>query len=260
MVYLFAYGGMMLDLFIFPLLLWRRTMPFALVLGIGFHLMNARIFNIGIFPWFMIASMVLFLPVSWLRFGGLWAASSNKIKDVGRKSRRRSPMPELPLLKPAHYLSLALIGVYLVWQVGFPLRHHAYPDNVAWNEDGHRFSWRMMLRTKQGDATFHVYNPVTREAWVVDPDDHLVSYQASKMPTHPDMILQFSHYLADRFRAEGHEQIEVRAEIHVSLNGRPRTMYIDPDIDLAAQRNTFWSTSWVTRDAVGPIRMSADVE
>jgi vitamin K-dependent gamma-carboxylase len=255
MIYLFTYGGMALDLFIFPLLLWRKTLPFALAFGIFFHVMNAQLFGIGIFPWFMIASMVLFLPNEWLRLGGLWKFPDEVSRK--RKDRKAIQLPQTPPLVRAQYLSVALIAVYLVVQVGFPLRHHVYPGDVAWNEDGHRFSWRMMLRTKHGDATFYVTDTATGQTWTVDQREHLVSYQRSKMPTHPDMILQYSHAIADMYRDMGYDDVEVRAEVNVSLNGRPREKYVDPDINLAAVRNTFRATTWVTPRHSEPLHASA---
>lgn len=57
MVYLFAYGGLLFDLFIVPFLLWRKTRIYAYVICVIFHLTNYKLFNIGIFPWFMIARL-----------------------------------------------------------------------------------------------------------------------------------------------------------------------------------------------------------
>lgn len=68
MVYSFSYGGLLFDLLIVPLVLWRRTRWFGLALAAGFHLTNARLFNIGIFPWFALCATLLFLPPHWLRF------------------------------------------------------------------------------------------------------------------------------------------------------------------------------------------------
>jgi vitamin K-dependent gamma-carboxylase len=67
MVYLFSYGGLLLDLFIVPFLLWKRTRPFALLAALAFHLTNNELFPIGIFPWLAIAATLLFLPPEWPR-------------------------------------------------------------------------------------------------------------------------------------------------------------------------------------------------
>ena len=65
MVYLISYGGLLFDLLIVPLLLWRRTRPLAFLVALAFHLTNWYLFNIGIFPWLMIAATLLFFPPSW---------------------------------------------------------------------------------------------------------------------------------------------------------------------------------------------------
>jgi len=67
LVYTLCYGGLLFDLAIVPLLLWRRTRALALVAAIGFHLTNVYLFSIGIFPWLMIAATLLFLPPDWPR-------------------------------------------------------------------------------------------------------------------------------------------------------------------------------------------------
>src|SRR6185503_14841474 len=51
LVYSFVIGGLLLDLLVVPLLLWRRTRPFAFAAAVIFNLVNAVIFDIGIFPW-----------------------------------------------------------------------------------------------------------------------------------------------------------------------------------------------------------------
>jgi hypothetical protein len=61
--YLFSYGGMLFDLLVVPLLLWRRSRWITLLVVIGFHLLNASLFNIGYFPWLMLlATALVFVP------------------------------------------------------------------------------------------------------------------------------------------------------------------------------------------------------
>ena len=54
------------------------------------------------------------------------------------------------------------------------------------------------------------------------------------MAGQPDLILQLAHRIADDYRARGHRDVEVRADVFVSLNGRPRARMIDPEADLAS--------------------------
>ena len=51
--------------------------------------------------------------------------------------------------------------------------------------------------------------------------------------------------LRDKAREHGLEQVEVRAKIRCSLNGRPHQVYIDPDVDLAAEERTLGRASWI---------------
>ena len=60
-----AYSGLLLDLFIVPLLLWPRSRSIAFSLITGFHLLNAFWFQIGIFPWFMMLAGTIFFSPDW---------------------------------------------------------------------------------------------------------------------------------------------------------------------------------------------------
>ncbi len=66
-VYTMSYGALFLDLFIVPLLLWRRTRIAAFCVAALLHLMNAQLFSIDIFPWLAIAATTLFLSPNWPR-------------------------------------------------------------------------------------------------------------------------------------------------------------------------------------------------
>src|SRR5207237_4545043 len=63
----FNWGALLLDLLVVFLLLNRYTRVPAYVAAITFHLMNARFFMIGIFPWLMIAGTAVFFPPDWPR-------------------------------------------------------------------------------------------------------------------------------------------------------------------------------------------------
>ena len=60
-----CYSGALFDLVAGPALLWRRTRILALVASLTFHLTNFYLFNIGVFPWYMLACTTLFFDPSW---------------------------------------------------------------------------------------------------------------------------------------------------------------------------------------------------
>ena len=103
----------------------------------------------------------------------------------------------------------------------------------------------MKLRTKDGEAVFNVTHPRKGQTWVIKPEDHLKSHQLTKMITKPDLILQFSHYLSEEKRREGYENVEVRARVMVSLNGRQPQLLIDPNVDLAKEQVGLLPARWI---------------
>jgi vitamin K-dependent gamma-carboxylase len=233
LVYLFSYGGLLFDLLFVPLVLWRRTRLLALAGGVGFHLMNSLLFNIGIFPWFMIAANLLFLPPDWLR------------RLFGKCLPEATPPEKLPVWQRQHSLLLAALGIYFAVQLLMPLRHFLYPGDVSWTEEGHRFSWHMRLRAKTGTARYYVTDPVTDTSWEVPLHDYLTERQIEQMVTQPDMLLQFSHYIAGVLRQEGLPDIEVRVRALVSLNGRTPRLLVDSEVDLAALPHSLLPAAWI---------------
>ena len=237
MVYGMAYGGLLLDLLIVPFLMWKRTYPYACIAGLLFHLMNARLFSIGIFPWFMIAAtLVLFYPYRWPKPAKLW-------RQGVAKSSSSAGTDEISGFQS---ITLTALGVYMAIQLLMPFRHFLYPGNVSWTEEGHNFSWHMKLRDKASDVWFFVKDPKTAEQWKEDPTHYLTRRQFEKMAGRPDMILQFAHFLAQDYEKRGKGRMEVYAEAKASLNGRKSQWLIDPKTNLAAQPRSLGIASWIT--------------
>jgi vitamin K-dependent gamma-carboxylase len=241
LVYFFVLGGLLLDLLVVPALLWRRTRVLAFCAVAAFHLLNSQLFRIGIFPWLMLGATLIFFPPDTIR------RLLGKMKSPSRAAASAStaPPPTAPWWQPRP-LVLATVALHLAIQVLLPLRHFLYPGNVHWTEEGHRFAWHMKLRTKTGDALYDLVSPATGRTWLMDPMVHLSDSAYEKMTTHPDMILQYAHYLARQKRREGFPDIQVRARTMVSLNGRPPRPLVDPRADLAQEPRTLAHAAWIT--------------
>lgn len=144
---LVAYGGLVFDLAIGFLLIFRRTRLLALVLVAIFHGINFCLLNIGAFPVLAMGLTLIFLDPDWPlrlvrrgvdRAGALAASASGRVS----------------------WAVPTLIGVWLLVQVIVPLRHFVIPGNVHWTDEGSRFSWHMMLRNKEpGYLEFRVHDP-----------------------------------------------------------------------------------------------------
>ena len=246
-VYSFVIGGLLLDLLVVPLLLWRRTRLFAFVAAVVFNLINAVIFDIGIFPWLMLGALLIFFPPDLLRRFARAFMSPGELYDADPPIKPNT-IPEgssCPSLSTSQKWVAGFLAVYLAVQLLFPLRHYVYPGNVSWTEEGHNFAWHMKLRTKSGEAVFTVTHPRTGQTWTIKPEDYLKSHQMVKMTTKPDLLLQFAHYLAEEKRREGYDDVEVRARAMVSLNGRERQLLIDPNVDLAKEHVSLLPVLWI---------------
>ncbi len=265
-VYFFVYSGLLLDLLVVPLLLWRRTRPFAFVAAVGFNIVNALIFNIGIFPWFMLGATLMFFPPDLVRrFARAFMNPGSALREpedgeVDQTSRPRASADinddvaghapatqntHVPKLTTPQKLVAVLLAAFVVFQVLMPLRHFLYPGNVSWTEEGHNFSWHMKLRTKRGEALFTITHPQSGQTWTVDGSDHLDWRQMMKMATKPHMVLQYSHHLAEQKRAQGYNDVEVRARVMSSLNGRKPQLLVDPNVDLAKERAGWLPARWI---------------
>lgn len=239
--YAFSWGGMMYDLAIPFLLLWKPTRKIAFFLVIVFHLLTRALFPIGMFPFIMIVSTLIFLdPRVHEQIIDIVANLIGKTKDIFDNG-----VSIIANTKKTHNWSIYIVSVFLVLQLLIPFRHLLYPDNLYWTEEGYRFSWRVMLMEKAGTATFKIVDGETRKRFYVDNTDFLTSFQEKQMATQPDMIIEYAHYLHDHFGSQGHQNIEVYVESYVTLNGALSKPYIDPKVDLAKESDTWRHKEWV---------------
>lgn len=235
--YFLSYGGLLLDLFVVPLLLWRRTRLAAFLAALFFHSSNKMLFNIGIFPIFMTAATTLYFDSDWPR--RLWRRFR---PGVTRSKQPGPPRPSAPApkvtLTPGRKAWAAVLALYMVIQLLVPLRHYFYPGTVIWTEEGQYFAWHMLLRHKSYVARFWVVDPATGEKAWVDPKKYLPEWQTQALGKRPDRVVQFVRYLEERMEKRGMHDREIYGEVYVSLNGREPELLIDPEFDLTEAERT----------------------
>ncbi len=234
-----SWAGFLFDTGIPWLLMVPRLRPFAYLLVIGFHAMTGLLFPIGMFPVIMVLSALLFFSPSWPR--KLWARLP---------ARLRSGLIARPTIAPTpadrrYRLWLSLAAAYCLFQVAFPLRFLAYGGCVRWHEQGMRFSWRVMVREKNGSITFVVRAPRAGRTFYVAPHQYLTRLQEREMSSQPDLILQLAHRIRDDYAAKGFGPVEVHADTWVSLNGRAIHRLIDPNADLSLIEDGFRKANWI---------------
>jgi len=241
MAYTFSWGGMIYDLTIPFLLLWKPTRKVAFFMVIVFHLLTRVLFPIGMFPFIMILSTMIFFDSRvHERILDVFAkiiGKSKNIFDNGSSAIYR--------IKENRNFSIFIVSIFLVLQLLIPFRYLLYPDNLYWTEEGYRFSWRVMLMEKAGTASFKIVDGETKKRFYVDNRDFLTSFQEKQMATQPDMIIEYAHYLRDHFTNQGHQNIEVYVESYVTLNGALSKRFIDPEVDLTKESNTWRHKEWI---------------
>jgi vitamin K-dependent gamma-carboxylase len=285
-VYLIAWGGLAFDLSIGFLLCWRRTRLFALPGVFFFHVTNKLLFNIGIFPEFALALTLLFLEPDWPRkvlalfsrlkerlvaLAPLPAADHGNDEDWDddedegeygfeygfedededeveqeQEAPARAAAPPSPPGRQAW--GPAFVAVWLAVQLLLPLRHWLYPGDVAWTEEGHRYSWRMKLRDKAGRMEVTVRDPDTGREWKPDPEEHLTPWQINDATTRPDLTQQFARYIRDHYRErEGLARAEVYVRAVCTVNRSQEADLIDPTVNLAEEPRNLWPKRWILR-------------
>lgn len=243
-----AYGVILLHVIGAPLLLWKRTRLTVFIIYAAFHTLNHFTFNIGIFPWLTLFGTLVFFDPDWprqlkARIAKLFKPANQEVATVD------STINDCPIIAPNILIQNSLLIFFSVWlsyQVLFPLRHFLYPGKVSWTEEGHRFAWRMKLRDKEAFADFTILDPVSKRSWYVEPEPYLTEKQARKMPTQPDMILQFAHFLEKKWKQDfGLNDVEVRVNNYVSLNGREPAPMVNPSIDLTKMERNLSHAEWI---------------
>lgn len=235
-----AYAGLLLDLLALPLLLIRRTRPYALAAVVLFHLCNELLFSIGIFPYLMVGASLIFLEPDWPR-----RVLHAFVPADGGLSR-------LPPLTTGRRVGLTLLwGGWLVVQVLLPMRHHLYPGNPSWTEEGHLLAWHMKLRSKVSRAAFTLTDTVTGERHPIETKPMLTARQHRKMVTRPELIRQLAHHLEERYIAQTGgerrpEEVIVTVRVRAGLNGRRLQPLIKPTVDLTEIDSEIWPPAdWI---------------
>ncbi len=238
--YLFSYTGAIYDLLIPFLLLYKRTRILAFIAVIIFHILTRILFPIGMFPYIMIVSSLIFFDSS-VHHRILSKISVllkiNKLQfDTGKttiKTRRNI------------VVSTFILPLFFAIQLLLPWRYLAYPGELFWSEEGFRFSWRVMLVEKAGIAQFKIVDTKTNKWFYVDNTDFLTPLQEKQMATQSDFILEYAHYLGKHFQNQGHQNLAVFTDCHVTLNGRSSKRFIDPNTDLLKQKESFQHKNWI---------------
>jgi hypothetical protein len=240
--YFFSWFGAIYDLTIPFFLLNKRTRPYAYIAVIGFHVLTAILFPIGMFPYVMIISTLIFFSEEF----HLKVITGIKYALNFFKKKEQEEQRVVKRYKPAFKKILLFFFVsHFIIQVIFPLRFLMYPGNLFWTEQGFRFSWRVMLMEKAGKAFFYVHDPVTNQSGEVMMNNYLTPNQEKMMATQPDMILQYAQFLKKKYEQTGLQNPKITVESYVTLNGKGSQLFINKYVDLTKIHDSFTNKWWI---------------
>jgi vitamin K-dependent gamma-carboxylase len=131
----------------------------------------------------------------------------------------------------------------LLIQAILPLRHHFIKGDILWTEEGHRLSWRMMLRERTGFITIRVKDNKTGTIEIYNCNKDLTPKQANRLATNPDFIWQYSQKIKEEYKGK---DISIYIDCSNSVNRKPMRRLIDNKVDFAkTEWDYFFHNDWI---------------
>ncbi|MEL6944749.1 MAG: HTTM domain-containing protein, partial [Bacteroidota bacterium] len=206
---IFSWGGMLYDLSIVFFLSFRRSRLFAYIIVILFHSLTYFMFYIGMFPWIMIVSTLIFFE---------W-------EDWKRLFPKLAFPKAQPIYRFQFKLAYLLVPYFLI-QMILPIRHFFYDGAVLENELGIRFAWHVMVMEKTGYVEYELTDKESGRSWKAFPSTHLTRAQEKQMSHQKDMIIQYGQFLKTNYYKETKKECSITARNWTSLNGRTSVLEV----------------------------------
>lgn len=237
--YVFSWSGLIFDLFIGFILFNRKTVYAGYFFVFVFHAFTALFFQIGMFPYIMMSVTLIFFP------DYIHQSVILRLQTMfGKSMLTESSITFAPSSFQRKALTI-LFSVYFIIQVLVPLRYLLYPGPLFWTEEGFRYSWRVMLIEKTGLTFFHVKDGKEGTDREVVNAVFLSPLQEKMMSTQPDMILQYAHFLGETYRRNFVNEPVVTVESYVTLNGSTSQPFIDKQVNLLKESESFCPKTWI---------------
>ncbi len=234
--FLFSWAGCIYDLTIWLFLWMKRTRGPAYVFVLVFHILTAILFpRIGMFPFIMITSTIIFFSPAWHKKVLAFLPFSTSVDTYKSKGNQRP--------KWSMYISATLF-IYFIVQFYLPLRYLQYPGNLFWHEKGYRFSWRVMLIEKNGYTSIILRDGVKNIQKEINQNKYLTAFQRQQMRSQPDMILQFARHIGDDFQDKHGYAPEIYVKSRLSLNGRRSQFFTNDTLDIYALADPM-NNNWI---------------
>ncbi|MBX7226472.1 MAG: HTTM domain-containing protein [Chitinophagales bacterium] len=248
MIYFLTLSGLVFDLSVGFLLLYPFTRILMIPAILVFHMMNAATLNIGVFPYLMAGSTMIFFRTDLIQY---WKSAyrdfvQNKQEKPISFFHKKIGIRTSPFLsrQPFQRSTYTLILIFIILQAILPFRHFLIPGNVDWTGEGGHFAWRMKIGLKKPSSfDLFVYNKKTHLEYK-KVDVFMNTNQFTHLILRPVRVLQLADYLGNKVSREykvPKEELDIRVRSFVSMNGHPDAPLFDSTINLLEVKKKYFS-------------------
>lgn len=246
LVVLIKYGGLVFDLSIAFLLLYKKTRKLGVLLVVIFSYTNNSILfdDIGIFPFFMICATILFFDSAKVGRYVDNIFSKKSAEDAAETPIETSQQKQPKFRK----LALICIAIFVLFQLLFPFRHFLFTSNPEWTGVAQRFSWRMKMQSRNvTQFSMSLVDRETSQKYNLDGTTFVTKNQFMHMPEDPYTFVHLAKYISKKLYIErGLINPIIKAELMVEFNGMPAQYMLDPRIDLTkVDENKLAAHPWI---------------
>ncbi|GJQ87061.1 GC [Trypoxylus dichotomus] len=265
--------GFLLDLTAGFLLVYGKTRPLGMVFCSTFHLMNSRLFSIGMFPYVCLATMPIFCEFDWPKRcmnkvcrgidmvnGGNNAVTCKRPASTsgGGKGGDGNARSRIGFREK---LLSGLILTYCGLQGFLPYSHFITKGYNNWTNGLYGYSWDMMIHSWDTVlVVVRVVDNLSGREHFLDPGAWT---QNNRWTKHADMTVQYAHCLKRNLLLELNDaqllgepkpitqyitsdNISIYIDVWCSLNGRLQQRMYDPNYDLLrAKWSVFEEAEWL---------------
>ncbi|KAL5293204.1 GGCX family protein [Megaselia abdita] len=218
-------------------MIWETSRKYVLPIMMSFHLMNSRLFEIGMFPWVCLAQVQLFYPNNWMK-------SFKK-----RSQEKETTLCDRPVTFKEKIRTILIIS-YCGLQLFLPYSHFITKGYNNWTNGLYGYSWDMMISS---------YDTIATSIKIVDNSNSKTHFlepyaftEYDRWTKYADMAKQYAHCISDKLTNTLDNNplesgnISIYFDVWCSMNRRFQQRVFHPSEDLLkAEWSPFQETQWV---------------
>ncbi|XP_075232992.1 gamma-glutamyl carboxylase [Lycorma delicatula] len=258
--------GFLLDFTAGFLIFFDSTRFIAFFFLTMFHLMNSRLFHIGMFPYMCMVTMPIFCRMDWPKqlFSqvkyflliplNIFYVPVQYKNNEEKRSCEKEPEEKSDMVSDEQKKSIGwkkkLTCVFVLFYVGLqcflPYSHFVTKGYNNWTNGLYGYSWDMMVHTwDRNRVNVKIVDMSKNKEYFLN---HEVWVTSERWTTHADMVIQFAHCIKDNMKKQkpSLNNISINIDVWCSLNGRFQQRMFDPKVNLlTAPWSPFKPVDWL---------------